>query len=522
LGLHTPRSAQAQTIWTPPPEAKPDIGLLAFLEGAWPLLEPSEPFIGGWHLELLAEHLEACARGQISDLLINVPPETTKSLTVGVFWPAWCWTWQPWSRWLTSSYDARLAVRDAWRTRRLMQSDWYQTRWGEQFRFASDQNVKSYYANDRTGWRLATSMAGGVTGEHAQYVVVDDPHNVRKAESDAERETVLTTWREVYPSRRLPGGVRVVVGQRVHEEDLTADWLEREGARIHHIELPMEFDPDHTRPSQLEPCAFSGKPHEIRTASAQLLSPQRFSAERIEQLKIDLGPYAYSSQYDQRPSPRAGLVLNPGWFVDRPSDLDLEACDIVQAWDLNYSEKDSSDWTVAVTVAVDRNPQLPMIHVLDVYAEHLGEQRHDIALAEYIDIWRPLLVGIEKRAYEHQGATRDLVRNIERLTQHKRCHIEGVEADADKIARAMIITGRAKAGHISVDRKAPWWHALSSEMSRFPRSAHDDRVDALAYVVRLAVERLANVRAMLIAMSGPVAVRHSGALVGGNRKWREE
>ena len=130
--------------------------------------------------------------------------------TVGVFWPAWCWTHQPWTRWLTSSYDARLAVRDAWRTRRLMQSEWYQRHWGAQFRFASDQNVKGYYANDRTGWRLATSMGGGVTGEHAQYIVVDDPHNVSQAESDLERETVLTTWREVFPSRRVPGGVRVV------------------------------------------------------------------------------------------------------------------------------------------------------------------------------------------------------------------------------------------------------------------------------------------------------------------------
>ena len=138
----------------------------------------------------------------------------------------------------------------------------------------------------------------------------------------------------------------------------------------------------------------------------------------------------------------------------------------------------------------------------------------------YDDIADALLAGA-KRAFEKQGATRDLVRSIQQLAAHKRLHIEPVEADADKISRAMIITGRAKAGLVSVDRKAPWWHALSSEMSRFPRSAHDDRVDALAYVVRLAVERLANVRAMLIAMSGPVSVKHTGALVGGRYSRRE-
>jgi len=527
-GDHYPRSPnRSPELWTPPADAKPSIGLLEFLQTAWPLLEPAVPFVGGWHLERLAEHLEAVSRGEIADLLINVPPGTTKSLAVGVFWPAWCWTWQPWTRWLTSSYDARLAVRDAQRTRRLIASQWYQQRWGLGFRFATDQNVKSYYANDKTGWRLATSMAGGVTGEHAQYIVVDDPHNVRQAESDLERDAVLTTWREVYPSRRLPGGVRVVVGQRVHEEDLTADWLGREGDHIHHLELPMEFSPDGRRASQLQPCPLSGELHDPRTTEGELLAPERFPVERVARLKVDLGPYAFSAQYDQRPSPRAGMVLNPAWLVDRPEEADLDACDIIQAWDLNYSEKDSSDWTVAITAAVERHDSdnlPPMIHLLDVYAEHLAEERHDLALAEYIAFWQPMLIGIEKRAYERQGATRDLVRNIERQLRGRweRCHIEPIEVDTDKVSRAMIIVGRAKAGRISVDRRAPWWHALSNEMSRFPRSSHDDRVDALAHLVGLAATRLASVRALLIITSEATAVRHHGALVGGtgNRSWR--
>jgi predicted phage terminase large subunit-like protein len=314
----------------------------------------------------------------------------------------------------------------------------------------------------------------------------------------------------------------VVVGQRVHEQDLTADWLEREGEHVHHLELPMEYSTQDIRPSQLEPCWVLGdKVHDPRTKDGELLAPQRFDRPTVEQLKVNLGAYAFSAQYAQRPSPRAGMVLNPAWFIDRPADFELGACDVVQAWDLNYSASDASDWTVAVTAAVEREG-LGRIHILDVFAQHLGEERHEVALSEHIDIWRPLLVGIEKRAYEHQGATRDLVRRIERLIEHKRCYIEPVEADADKISRAQIIVGRAKSGHLSVDRKASWWHALSNEMARFPRSSHDDRVDALAYVVRLAVERLINIRALQLAMSGSVPVRQRGELVGGHRRaWDE-
>lgn len=519
VGDTTPSATGTPTLWTPPADAHPSISLLEFVQTAWPLLEPSVAFVPGWHLELLCAHLEAASTGQFADLLINVPPGTTKSLTVGVFWPAWAWTWQPWTRWLTGSYDARLAIRDAWRTRRLMQSEWYRARWGEQFTFASDQNVKSYYANDKTGWRLATSMAGGVTGEHAQYIVVDDPHNVREAESDLERDAVLTTWREVFPSRRLPGGVRVVVGQRVHEEDLTADWLEREGDHIHHLELAMEYDPDQLRASQREPCPLTGKPHDARTTLGELLAPGRFTAATVARLKIDLGAYAYSAQYEQRPSPRAGAVLDPGWLIDRPADVDLDECDVVQSWDLNYSEKDASDWSVCVTIAVDRS-DVPRIHILDVFAAHLSQERHDLAVAEQITLWRPLLVTIEKRAYEKQGVVRDLVRSVSAQLHGAgiQCTIEGVEADADKVSRAMLITGRLKAGLVTVDRKAHWWHALSSEMSRFPRSSHDDRVDALGYAIRTAVERLAKVRALQIITGTATSVRYHGALVGGRSR----
>ena len=239
-------------MWTPPVDAKPPIGLLAFIQRTWPLVEPAVPFVGGWHLELLCEHLEAVSRGEIADLLVNVPPGTTKSLAVGVFWPAWSWLWEPWTRWLTTSYDVDLALRDAVKTRRLMQSEWYRAMVQTSWEFASAQNVKGHYANDRTGWRIATSVNGAITGHHAHRVVIDDPHNVKKGESDEIRESTVTAWREVYPSRRLPGGARVVVGQRVHEEDLTADWLARESERIHHIDLQMEHDPQVMVARQLE------------------------------------------------------------------------------------------------------------------------------------------------------------------------------------------------------------------------------------------------------------------------------
>lgn len=496
-------------LWTPPPDAHPEISLHNFVRLAWRVIEPAVPFIDGWHIDQLCQHLEWLSTGVLPerDLLINEPPGSSKSIITAIMWPAWEWTWAPWIRWLTSSYDVALALRDAVTTRRLMQSDWYQAQIVEPWHFTSDQNVKGYYLNDRTGFRVATSMDGGNTGWHVHRALVDDPHNVRKAESDADRLSTLNSWKEVYPSRAdLPGATRVLIGQRVHEEDCTADWLERERETVHHLEIKEEFE----RPPlghALPICSMTGVQHDVRTVDGELLRPDRMPANKVELRKIELGPYAYAAQHQQSPTPRAGKMLNPMWFPQTPQ-LDAATVDLVMAFDMNYSESGDSDWTVGMLAAVERSAILPRIHIVDIFRQHLAEEKHDVEVGDWIFLWKPVLVGIEKRAFEKQGATRDFLRRLRIYLEEKRfdCELEPVEADSDKVTRAMIIPGRAKAGLITVDKRAKWWPLLSRELSTFPKSAHDDQVDALAHLVRLVVEKLQNVRAkrQMLGQSVPV------------------
>jgi phage terminase large subunit-like protein len=511
--------------WTPPSDAHPEIGLQEFVRGAWRVLEPSVPFIDNWHIEEFCEHLEAASTGRLleRDILINTPPGTSKSLVFAVLWPAWEWTWAPWTRWLTSSYDDALALRDAVRTRTLMQSEWYRARVSEPWAFTSHQNTKGYYLNDKTGWRIATSIGGGNTGWHAHRVLIDDAHNVKKAESDAVRLSTLDAWREVYPSRVLPGGLRIVVGQRVHEEDVTADWLERESETVHHISIKMEYQAPPKKVTAEEegtlseqtaarPCSLSGRPHDPRSKEGELLMPQRFPRLVIERRKIELGPYAYAAQYDQTPTPRAGKLLNPAWFPQTPR-LERSTIDLVVAFDMNYSDAETSDWTVGLLGAVERTPVLPRIHLVDGVRAHLAEKDHVQILGEWLLLWKPMLVGIEKRAYEKQGATKDLCNQLMAYCAERNCAltIEPVVADTDKVSRAMIIPGRAQAGLITADKRAKFWTDLSKQMSLFPRSQHDDDVDALAHLVRLVVEKLEKVRSQkqLLGKSAQIVVEET-------------
>jgi hypothetical protein len=167
--------------------------LKEFVIQAWPILEPETPFADGIHIDAICLHLQAVTEGRIQNLIINVPPGHAKSLLTSVFWPAWVWIDHPEARWLFSSYREPLATRDSLKCRRLIESDWYQENWGDRYQLAGDQNQKHRFENDRTGYRVVVPMSAG-TGERGDYVVVDDPHSVDQAESDAARTSAVEWW----------------------------------------------------------------------------------------------------------------------------------------------------------------------------------------------------------------------------------------------------------------------------------------------------------------------------------------
>lgn len=270
-----------------------------FVQQAWKVVEPKKPLIWGWHLDAICDHLEAVSSGLIRHLLINIPPRHTKSLIVSVLWPAWTWIKYPEKRWLFSSYAETLSTRDNVKCRRLILSNWYQSRWGSRFHFVGDQNQKTRFENDATGYRVSTSVGGVGTGEGGDFIVCDDPHNVKEAESDAKRIGTVQWWDESMQSRvdNPDEGVFVIIMQRVHEDDLSGHVLEQGG--YDYLCLPAEYEEENR-------CSTTLDFVDPRLADGELLCPERFSAEVLEEYKLRLGNYAYSAQYQQRPSPRGG------------------------------------------------------------------------------------------------------------------------------------------------------------------------------------------------------------------------
>jgi predicted phage terminase large subunit-like protein len=229
--------------------------LTAYAGHIWPILEPVVPFIRGWAVDGVAEHLEAVTAGHINKLLMNVPPGFGKSNWTDVIWPSWEWgpKNRPWTKFVSASYGQHLTERNNDRFRSIINSDIYKAGWGDRFQLEKDNTVK--VTNDKTGFKFATSVTGVGTGERGHRVVIDDPHNVKMAESDVVRQGAVTWLTETMPTRLIPipagyeGKIpqaTVMIMQRVHELDCSGHLLSFANALGYEVFIvEMEFDPSH-------------------------------------------------------------------------------------------------------------------------------------------------------------------------------------------------------------------------------------------------------------------------------------
>ena len=190
-----------------------------FFNIAWEVLEPTTALIPNWHIKYLCDLLQ-CEIERIAndkpkdrDIIINVPPRSLKSSIATVFLNAWAWIKYPQLKFITASYSEKLAVQHSVATRRLIESEWYREHFGYSFKLTSDQNVKSWFENDKTGMRKAVGVGSGITGSGGDVIIADDPINPDLAMSEVERKNCIEWYNQTLYSRlnNQAIGLKVVV-----------------------------------------------------------------------------------------------------------------------------------------------------------------------------------------------------------------------------------------------------------------------------------------------------------------------
>jgi predicted phage terminase large subunit-like protein len=473
--------------------------LRTFLREAWLITEPARPFVPAWHIDVVAEHLQAVSAGELPRLIINIPPRAMKSLSVAVFWPAWEWMTKPHLRWVFASYASSLAQRDSLKMRRLIKSEGgrqdggifqrlgYQgvlrlageAGWG----ITKDQDAKTKFETTETGMRLATSVGGMVTGEGGDRIVVDDPLNAQQARSDAERSTANEWWDETMSTRfNDADAAAVLVMQRLHQDDLTGHLLEQ---GWHHLCLPAEYEPSHpfVYPDRVRLDSGRELPGDPRTEPGELLDPVRLDAATLQDRRRSLGSYGYAGQMQQRPSPDEGGMFKRGWwrywhpgFEDK---LYLGWDQLIASWDMRFSDHDKATTSYVVG-------QVWGVHGADRYL--LGQIRARLdftdtlkavqALAE----WRPEASAklVERKA---NGAA------VINTLRHRVGGLIPIDPEGGKDVRAAAVQPLVEAGNVYLPSSdvipCPLGYEPTTvqdfveELATFPNGSHDDQVDAM-------------------------------------------
>lgn len=436
-------------------EVEIEDNLYLFSKEAWQYVEPAK-FVDGWHLEIICKHLQAVFNGEINRLIINIPPGFCKSLLSSVFFPAWVWIKNPEIRFLTGSYDSELSIRDTRKCRQLINSNWYQYFWGTNYSFYDDQNQKSFYYNNKNGYRLAFSTGGSITGQRGDFIILDDPLNWKDQYSKTKRDYINKWISEALFTRLndLKNGKIIIIMQRLHQEDTTGFLLENQKG-WEHLCLPVEFESKF--------CCKTKLFKDIRKNNELLW--QGIDKESISQLKNELGSLGYASQYQQRPIVESGYIFKEEWWKYYREAPKFEF--ILQAWDTAFKKGDTNDYSVCCTFGVYENKY----YLIDIWRKKV----------EYPELCR-YFVSLTEKYEPHQIIVEDTAAGISLIQEYRnkiKYPIKPIKVKNSKIERANIVSPIIEAGKVYILEKAAWLIDFIDETTAFPNGAHDDIVDAI-------------------------------------------
>lgn len=498
--------------------------LREFVAGGWRWVD-SVDFKPCWAIDALSEHLEAVTAGDIKRLLINFPPRCGKSTVASICWPAWTWaqpthsfTSGPQVKFLCSSYSHNLGLILATKTRRLVQSPWYQERWPMKFR--EDQSTKSNFETSANGGRVATSVGGSLLGIGGDCIVVDDPHDTEAVESDVQRQSALDHFAELSSTRLNDPKLSpiVVIMQRLHEMDVSGDILSSDDSdEWTHLCLPMHYDEARHCHTVLKVDADGNVLKcfdDPRSTQGELLWPDRFGAVEVNRMERKLGPYMASGRLEQMPTPAGGGIIKEEWWKVWP-DAMFPRCEyILASLDTAYTEKTENDASAISFWGLFRDPNKnPKVILLYAWEGRLElhdlvnctaamcttKQQMTISKEREEDLKRLLTdhgssasflprFPVDKLIIELKASGHSVAQELQRLYGLQgNFAIEGINVtakDGDKVARLYSVQHLFADEMVYAPDRRFARDLMIKQVSMFPKGAHDDLVDSCSHALR--------------------------------------
>ena len=430
------------------------VDFMAFIEYTFGIVRPHVMFKSNWHIEALAHALSRVASGETKRLIITLPPRNLKSICASVALPAWFLGHYPSERVVAVSYSDVLARTHANDFRRVVNDPIYQATFpGMVIERDTDREITT----TKRGRRYATSIEGTLTGLGGNLVIIDDPLKLGDAHSEAIRSRSIEWYQSTLVTRPDDKNAAriVLVMQRVHQDDL-AGYLEEQGG-FEVLNLPAI--------AQRQTVHDLGGGRTYTRRVAELLHPTHEPASVLLDLKRNMGPIAFSAQYQQCPIPLAGTIVKRKWLAayDR---IGQQAGDrIIISWDIALSEAETGDYSACVVLLQRRD----IFYILEVIR---GRFPFDTLKRKIMEVKRRY--GVATLLIEDSPISTGLIQSL----KEQSVSVTKRRPATDKRARLIAQCDLFAAGSILLPRQAAWLEDFVAEVLAFP-GRHDDQVDAL-------------------------------------------
>jgi predicted phage terminase large subunit-like protein len=451
-----------------------------FFKAFFPTISGGDQYNDNWHIEYICNRLQQelerikNRRAREKDIIINVPFRSSKSLMVTVAFPVWCWIERPATKFICTSYSASLSLEHAELSRTLINSEEFQKLYGDRVKFLNDENQKGFYKIKGGGYRKSVDMGGQITGSGSDFIIVDDPQNPNMSASEVERENVKSFYDNTLYSRlnQPELGVRIVIMQRLHEEDLSGYLVSKAPQKHEHICIPVEVDRSNMDNENLTPKTllkyYDGK---------GLFWPTRFSKRVINDFTESLGSKEAAGQLYQRPAPKEGNMVKEAWFeIVNPATItrDIREHPMNFYIDTAETEKQENDYS-AICAGFKKDGIVYICNIFKYKKEFVNNVKFipEWCIANGYTKWSMIKL-------EPKSSGNSIVAQIRASTGLNIGTLESPKDD--KVTRLSAITPICESGRVKF-LAGNYIKPFMQSLTVFPNGKHDDDVDTFVYCV---------------------------------------
>jgi len=441
----------------------------AFFKHFWGEIEFSQ-LNENWHIKYLCDELSVAGKRVINnepkeyDLVINVPPGSTKSRITSIMFPVWLWINNPTLKLITASYSGDLADDFAIKSRDIIRSKYFKIMYPE-VSIRADRDRISKYENTHSGERQSIGFNGTVTGKHADVIIIDDPLKAEDSFSTAKRTHANRVVSNTLSRRKRNNKVTltILIMQRLHEDDPTSHFLKKE--KVKHICLPGQLTDD-VKPDILRQYYKNG-----------LFDNVRMDNDALREIKSELGSFGFAAQILQNPLKSDSVIFNPEWwnYYDKLPDCNL----VIQVWDTAYKQGQGNDYSVCGTWGIAHNG----IYLIDLFRNKITYPDLEREAINQYKKHLPKLVLIEDAA-----SGQSLIPSLKRKT---RIPIKPV-TPKNKVVRAHEVSPVIENRFVYIPEKASFIDDFIREHTGFPNSTNDDIVDTTTMALEYLYPRFSN------------------------------